>query len=57
MGPLNQHVDEKNAVAGWGWGPGVCGGGSCPAGRPDRVILIFQRHLYLCDILLWDILL
>jgi hypothetical protein len=37
MGPPNQHVDEKNAVAGWGWGrgPGVCGGGSCPAGRPD----------------------
>ncbi len=37
MGPINQHVDEKNAVAGWGWGgePGVCGGGACPAGRPD----------------------
>jgi hypothetical protein len=26
MGPPNQHVDEKNAIAGWGWGegPGVC---------------------------------
>jgi hypothetical protein len=22
MGPPNQHADEKNAVAGWGWGPG-----------------------------------
>jgi hypothetical protein len=34
MGPPNQNVDEKNAIAGWGWGggPGVCGGGSCPAG-------------------------
>ncbi len=20
MGPPNQHVDEKNAVMGWGWG-------------------------------------
>jgi hypothetical protein len=36
MGPPNQHVDEKNAVAGWGWGggPDKCGGGSCPASRP-----------------------
>ncbi len=37
MGPPNQHVDEKNVAAGWGWvgEPGACGGGSCPAGRPD----------------------
>jgi hypothetical protein len=27
MGPPNQHVDEKNAVAGWGWG----GGPACVA--------------------------
>ncbi len=34
MGPPNQHVDEKNVAAGWGWvgDPGACGGGSCPAG-------------------------
>jgi hypothetical protein len=35
--PPNQHEGEKNIAAGWGWagGPGVCGSGSCPAGRPD----------------------
>jgi hypothetical protein len=40
MSPPNQHVDEKNAFAGWGWGggPGVCGmdlaplAGQTPAG-------------------------
>jgi hypothetical protein len=37
MGPPNQHEVEKNVAVGWGWvgGPGVCGGGSCHAGRPD----------------------
>jgi hypothetical protein len=36
MDPPNQHVGEKTAIEGWGWGggPGVCGGGSCTAGRP-----------------------
>ncbi len=37
VGPPNPHEGEKNAVVGWGWvgEPGVCGGGSCPVGRPD----------------------
>ncbi len=32
MGPPNQHVDEKNVAAGWGWvgEPGACGGGLAP---------------------------
>ncbi len=36
MVPPNQHGGEKDVTVGWGWvgGPGVCGGGSCPAGRP-----------------------
>jgi hypothetical protein len=36
-GTPNQHRGEKNVAVGWGWagGPGVCGGGSCPADRLD----------------------